>query len=229
MIISDPLLDRTVFLIVGICLGLMLSWIHDARVDARSARNAIERLERMGHKYRHGRNEHGLTRLRRPALFIVIFLTGTAAVLGGQASIKQGKAADEIREAQRQISETQRCFGESLEDVLDALNKRTDLNSALNNADKESGEADQAATSAFVRLFAAVLQVPPVPEKRARKIFEDYQSALLVKQAKQDTYLSLLRDQQEKQRTNPFPSVEDYKSCLHKAGKKKKVNNGNDG
>lgn len=208
MIVHDTFLDRTIFLIIGMIFGLLLSWVRDAVLEARSARIVAERLEKTMTRHR---NERGLTLLHRKSLVVVLILTAAAAIMGGFATVKQVDVANEIRK-------TQDCYGDSLGAVIEALNERTSLSSDLNVANKEAVQADQVQTRAFVTLIATVLKVPPVPEKKARDVFEAYQVALVDKERKQDAYLTLLNKSQEAQKSNPFPSVKKYNACLHNAG-----------
>lgn len=113
-------------------------------------------------------------------------------------------AQEQITELVAQMARQQQCTEDFLAGTVGALNERTSLTPELNEADVDRIKA-QATLIGF--LVQAAQNPEGVEAQEYSKVLNNYFGEL-------QKYLSLITQADTKQKDNPYPTKEDYRTCL---------------
>lgn len=138
---------------------------------------------------------------------VVAWVLILALIVGGVLST--WRTNDRLAEQQAAMQRQQQCTTAFLATTVEALNERTDLSAALNEADAERIKAQ----GAFIGFLVQGTR-PGAPEPSAA----DYREALGAYFDKVQAYLDLLTRQKVRTTNFPYPSSESYVACLEAEG-----------
>lgn len=160
------------------------------------------------------KNDDGVLR-DNIALIAVLLFTAFSAILSGVSVSKIADAQARNNETQTALARTQSCTESVLRQTINALNQRTAYSPEINVADLKRVQADAEKDKAFAKLVTASLAKPPVGEDEARKIVEAYGKELNESIQTKDRYIELVQVKDKKAEQNPYPTLDDYRSCLN--------------
>lgn len=196
----EQMISNLVFLSIGVCIGFVMGWSHQARQYAQEARDeahhAVEETERL-ERFMIG--EQGKVAWDTIVLGIVIVITAFAAIMAGFN-------AQDLRESQRQAEVERLCDAEVSAEFVSVLSERTTLTSDIALADVQANQA-------FLKLISLVqlAEGRPNREERIRAAFDEYENRL-------DKYLRLIDEARAERVEKPYPEPNDFEECLTEGG-----------
>lgn len=197
------LLERLLWLSIGIPIGFVAGYI-------------VRGLQRIEAKvddvnlHMKKRDERGLVRyplVWDTVLFFVVVLTAFSAFRAQEAvnEVERESARDDA--VVRVVSKITACTSEYLDQTIVALNGRTEhtISQAEANVNLQKSQAH------FIEILLAE---PPVSPEAGREAFEAYFEDL-------QTFVTVSAKTKNKTKNNPFPTSEQYSTCLSDEGEKK--------
>lgn len=198
-IMLTDLLFNVAALGIGICIGFVMGWTHQARQYAREARdeahNACEEVKRLEAMM----GEQGKIAWDNIILGVVITLTAGAAIMAGMN-------AQDLRESQRQAQVERECDAEVSAEFVSVLSERTTLTSDI-------ALADVRANQAFLKVINLVQlsENRPNRSERISAAVDEYENRL-------DKYLRLIGEARAERVEKPYPEPNDFEECLTEGG-----------
>lgn len=182
--------ERFAYLLVGCLIGFVLGYM------ARSIRNIEKKVDTVVEIEKH-RDERGISTYQFVANVALAFVVVLVVV----NSFRTGSTNEVLKSTQDDIKQTQQCTQSYLAKTITALNERTTYSQAQSMANVEL----QRAQAEFI---TSALQEPPLEKDRVeaglRKYFD-----------KVTAYVTLVGKTAGKQATNPYPTEEQFVSCIN--------------
>lgn len=183
--------DRLQYLVLGMLIGFVLGYVVRLLMDVR------EELDEVKSQHAKDHGESGF--MRHPiASDIAIMLV---VVFTLYASFVSQRASNDVQDAQDRSDIAVACTVKIQGAALNALNERSIYTKAIADAniDLQQSQSD---------FFGLLLHQPAYPESEQRAAADTYYNDL-------QQFLTLAQKGAKKVVENPFPTVEDLRSCLN--------------
>lgn len=186
------LLDRLIWLSLGMVLGFVLGLIVATLRELKEEVSAIDEIVRT----EHGRNETGF--MRYPVIADFMLIVVLVIVVAGAFSAQN--ASNKTDQNQAEISKITDCNQEFLTGTIEALNERTTYTQVQATRNIELQEAQS-------RFLAILLDQPPPSDRQVRDSLSTYFNAL-------NDFVDINAKTRMKADEFPYPTTQDYESCI---------------
>lgn len=208
--------DRLQSLLLGVAIGFVLGYlvrlvqgiqkgVADVKEELDEVDEIVKRIDHDTSESSHinsdevepiRQNEKGFMTTRWGANIAAILVVGLAFY----ASIVSQNASNDVQDSQDRSSQVVTCNKKVLSEVLIALDERSTYTSELAaaNIDLQQAQYD---------FFTLLAHKPPYSEERRMRAFLVYVDA-------QRVFLDLAEKSRAKVETHPFPTIEDFSTCL---------------
>lgn len=195
--------EKMLWIGLGILIGFVLGKIHDRLMTYYKEASNVSDEKQDGFfiRTRTGLREwrSNLT-FNRVAVFVVVMLTAFASFQSQRVNNAQ-KANDKRDDArQAQIDQINRCTYSFLGKTIVALNERTTYST-------KQADANLKLQKEQLRLLSFALSTPPPQPEDGEKAVQRYLKKL-------NTYVDLVTKTRNKQETNAYPTIEEFRDCV---------------
>ena len=184
--------ERFGWLILGMAVGFVLGLIVARLRDIKEEVDEIDNIVRGGRV----RDESGFMRI--PIVADVLYLTALVIVVWGAFSAQQ--ASNKVEETQKELARVSHCTQDILADTVEALNERTEYTG-------EQASSNVELQGAQYTFLAILLDNPPPTDQKINESLRAYVDAL-------GQFVEVNTKAQIKVKNNPYPTSQDYESCL---------------
>lgn len=198
--------DRLAWLLFGCAIGFILGYIvrslREIKKDSHETNEVVHHVDELMTRRK---NDDGFVRypvLKDVMLFTVVLLVAWSAFASQSASNQVTDNQEQIASATAWNVKLAKCNQTFLEKALVALNERTVYveEQAKSNVRLQKAQAD---------FWMLLLVVPPEPESVQRDAASTYLEALR-------HFVTISTKAAEKVRTNPYPTIKEFKACADK-------------
>jgi hypothetical protein len=184
---------RLSWLLIGCGIGFVAGYI------VRSLREIKEKVTDVDERVKKREtNDEGL--IRYPLLYDIVLVLIVAMTV--YAAITSQLNANSVKDQQHKIDDITSCNRDYLNKTIVALNSRTAYA-------QEQAFANVDLQTAFNKVVQASLQKPPPTEAQARKIVEEYATAL-------QHFLEVSKKNNAAIASNPYPTSHEFTDCINK-------------
>lgn len=191
-----PLGERIGWLVLGMAVGFVLGYIVALLRDITEGVDEIDTIVKEK-RPRRVRGEGGFMRI--PVLADVLYILALVIVVWGAFSAQ--KATNEVEATQNRLEQVTSCNEDTLTRTVEALNERTQYTAAQATRNVELQRAQY-------QFLAILLEDPPPSDARISQSLRVYIDAL-------GEFVVVNTKATETQQKFPYPTPEDYQSCLN--------------
>ena len=194
--------DRLQYLLLGLGIGFVLGYlvrlVQGIQKDVEDVKEELDEVDEIVKRIDHDTNEGGFMTTRWGANIAAILVVALAFY----ASIVSQNASNDVQKSQDRTDQVVTCNQNVLAEVLIALDERSTYSAdlAAANIDLQQAQYD---------FFTLLAHKPPYSEERRHRAFLVYVDA-------QRAFLDLAEKSRAKVATHPYPSIEDFSTCLEK-------------